>query len=146
MDFRPNVAAVIINNEGKILIGLRTDIPDAWQLPQGGIEKNESKNIAVLREVEEETGLKPDDLEILSSTSEIRYTFPENIEQKMGFRGQCQTFFLLKITNPDRKPVRSDEFCSFEWVDRDEVLKRVVNFKRNSYVEAFRQIFGEQDG
>lgn len=146
MSFRPNVAAIIINNEGKILVGERNDIAGSWQLPQGGVEENEIKTTAVLREIKEETGLKPSDLEILNSTDDICYNFPEDIEKKMGFRGQCQTFFLLKVINAECKPERSDEFSAFEWIDKKEVIKRVVDFKKESYIEAFRQIFGEKDG
>jgi len=146
MNFRPNVAAIIINDEGNILVGERSDIPGSWQLSQGGVEENEIKTTAVLREIEEETGLKPSDLKILKSTDEICYTFPENVGKKMGFKGQCQTFFLIKVINSGCIPEKSDEFSSFEWIDKEEVIKRVVDFKKESYIEAFRQIFGEKDG
>lgn len=146
MSFRPNVAAIIINDEKKILVGERRDIPGSWQLPQGGVDENEIKTKAVLREIEEETGLKPADLEILNSTDEICYAFPESIEKKMGFKGQCQTFFLIKVKNSKCKPERSDEFSSFEWINKKEVIKRVIYFKKESYIEAFRQIFGESYG
>jgi len=96
--------------------------------------------------VQEETGLVASDLKILNSTGEICYTFPEKIKEKMGFTGQCQTFFLIKVTNSDCSPQRSDEFSSFDWIDKKEVIKRVVDFKRESYIKAFRQFFGEIDG
>jgi putative (di)nucleoside polyphosphate hydrolase len=146
MSFRPNVAAIIINDEGNILVGERSDVAGSWQLPQGGVEENENKTTAVLREIEEETGLKPADLEILNSTDDICYTFPEYVEKKMGFKGQCQTFFLIKVKNSECTPEISDEFSSFEWINKEEVIKRVVDFKKESYIEAFRQIFGENDG
>jgi len=146
MNFRLNVAAIIINSEGNILVGERSDIAGSWQLPQGGVEENEIKTTAILREIEEETGLKSADLKILNSTNEICYTFPENVGNKMGFKGQCQTFFLIKVINSGCTPKRSDEFSSFEWIDRKEIIKRVVDFKKESYIEAFRQIFGEKDG
>lgn len=146
MDFRPNVAAAIINDRGLILVGQRTDIPGSWQLPQGGVDNGESADEAVLREVEEETGIKPQNLKIIKKSGEIKYIFPDEINKKTGFKGQCQTFFLLKLINPDCEPQVSDEFSSFEWITKDEVLDRIVGFKKNSYIKAFRQIFGDKNG
>ena len=143
MEFRPNVAAVIVNDENQILVGKRIDIPDSWQLPQGGVNQNESEDEAVLREVEEETGIKAQMLKIIRKTGKISYNFPENIKKKMGFKGQCQTFFLLELTDRNCIPQSSDEFSSFEWITKEEVLNRIVEFKKNSYEEAFRQIFGD---
>ncbi len=143
MEFRPNAAAVIINDRGLILVGQRADIPGSWQLPQGGIDQNENAEKAILREVEEETGIRPQALRIIKKTSEICYNFPAHIEKKMGFKGQCQIFFLLELIDSDCVPESSDEFSSFEWITKEETLNRIVEFKKNSYAEAFRQIFGD---
>jgi putative (di)nucleoside polyphosphate hydrolase len=143
MDFRPNVAAIIINDENKILVGQRSDIPGSWQLPQGGIDGGENAEEAVIREIKEETGIMSHKIEIIRKSDEICYTFPDGIDKKMGFKGQRQIFFLIKLTDPDCKPEASDEFSSFEWVTKDVVLNRIVGFKKNSYMKAFRQIFGD---
>ncbi|HSW60494.1 MAG TPA: NUDIX domain-containing protein [bacterium] len=146
MNFRKNAAAVIVDDNGLILVGKRTDVPDAWQLPQGGIDKDENEQDAVLREVFEETGIEPVFLEIMKKTGTVRYLFPPEIRNEMRFDGQEQIFFLIRIKGSGWELVRSNEFSDFEWIDRSEVVKRAVEFKKNSYIEAFRQLFGVKDG
>ena len=58
-EYRPNVAALIINKDGCLLVCERLLNPGAWQFPQGGVNEGESLEAAILREVEEEIGLKP---------------------------------------------------------------------------------------
>jgi putative (di)nucleoside polyphosphate hydrolase len=146
MNFRKNAAAVIVDDNGLILVGKRTDVPDAWQLPQGGIDKDENEQDAVLREVFEETGIEPVFLEIIKKTGTVRYLFPPEIRNEMRFDGQEQIFFLIRIKGSGWELVRSNEFSDFEWIDRSEVVKRAVEFKKNSYIEAFRQLFGVKNG
>ncbi|HNW15887.1 MAG TPA: NUDIX domain-containing protein [bacterium] len=146
MNFRKNVAAVIVDDKGLILVGKRTDVADAWQLPQGGVDKDENEQYAVLREVFEETGIQPHFLNVVKKTSVIRYLFPPEIRKGMKFDGQEQIYFLIKIVGPGWSLERSDEFFDFEWLDQNEVVKRAVEFKKNSYIEAFRQLFGVKDG
>ncbi len=146
MNFRKNVAAVIVDDKGLILVGKRTDVADAWQLPQGGVDKDENEQCAVLREVFEETGIQPHFLNVVKKTSVIRYLFPPEIRKGVKFDGQEQIYFLIKIVGPGWSLERSDEFSDFEWLDQNEVVKRAVEFKKNSYIEAFRQLFGVKDG
>ncbi len=146
MNFRKNVAAVIVDDKGLILVGKRTDVADAWQLPQGGADCNENEQDAVLREVLEETGIQAQFLNVVKKTSVIRYLFPPEIRKGMKFDGQEQIYFLIKIVGPGWSLERSDEFSDFEWLDQNEVVKRAVEFKKNSYIEAFRQLFGVKDG
>ncbi|MGI6393750.1 MAG: NUDIX domain-containing protein [bacterium] len=146
MSFRKNVAAVILNSSELILVGKRTDVANSWQLPQGGVNEKESEENAVLREIEEETGIERSFLKIISKTTPVTYSFPPDIEKKMGFSGQIQNYFLLKIQGEGWSLRKSTEFSDFEWVSSKEVLERVVDFKKDSYVEAFRQLFGEING
>lgn len=146
MNFRKNAAAVIVDDNGLILVGRRTDVTDAWQLPQGGIDKDENEQDAVLREVFEETGIQSQFLKVVKKTSAIRYLFPPEIKKNMKFDGQEQIYFLIRIKGSGWELVRSDEFSDFEWIDRSEVVKRAVEFKKNSYIEAFRQLFGVKNG
>ena len=52
--YRPNVAALIVNPVGNLLICERWTIPGAWQFPQGGVDSGESLEQALYREVREE--------------------------------------------------------------------------------------------
>ena len=40
--YRPNVAAIIVNGDGNLLICERSNVPGAWQFPQGGVDDGES--------------------------------------------------------------------------------------------------------
>lgn len=64
MKYQPNVAAILRNSAGRIFVGERLTIPDAWQFPQGGIDPGESPEVAIRRELWEEIGVQPEDYRI----------------------------------------------------------------------------------
>ena len=56
-EYRKCVGMIIINHNNEILVGRRIDHPSGyWQMPQGGIDKNEIPEEAVWREMMEEIG------------------------------------------------------------------------------------------
>jgi putative (di)nucleoside polyphosphate hydrolase len=139
-NYRENVAAIIINKDKKVLMCEHVWIDNAWQLPQGGVDKGESKEEALLRELEEELGTNK--FKIISKMDEsLVYKFPYYLREKYDSEGQRQTFFLVLFTGEDSE-LRFDnqekpEFQSFEWVDWDVPPKRVIYFKKLSYLAAF---------
>ncbi|MBM3256724.1 MAG: NUDIX domain-containing protein [Candidatus Liptonbacteria bacterium] len=60
---RDIVGAVIISKDGKVFLAKKTPktggiySDDCWHVPGGGIEQGESKEVALVREVNEETGI-----------------------------------------------------------------------------------------
>ena len=138
-NYRENVAAIIINKDKKILMCEHIWIDNAWQFPQGGIEEGESKEQAILRELEEEIGTKK--LKILGEMNEkLKYQFPFYLKEKYNFDGQIQTFFLLYFYGDDSE-IKFDkqekpEFKAFEWVKYNEPPLRVIYFKKISYLKA----------
>ena len=64
--YRPNVAAIILSPKYplvcELFIASRTDIRNAWQFPQGGIDKSESPKEALFRELKEEIGTNQVDI------------------------------------------------------------------------------------
>ncbi len=142
--FRPNVAAVILSSkypyECKFFLGLRSDINNVWQFPQGGIDEGESPKEALLRELEEEIGTN--DVEILKKYPEwISYEFPDKIAKKMyPYDGQIQTYFLVRLKDDTKinLETKHPEFVDYKFVERKELFSNVNYFKLAVYKKVLR--------
>jgi len=116
----------------------RSDVPGAWQLPQGGLEPGEEPLDAVMREIEEETGIEPRLLDPV--TQEYRlltYELPEAYRSGKTGRGQTQYWFLFKYsgTDEDIRPDRSREFSQWKWTSMEKLVSEVVEFRKPVYEE-----------
>ena len=59
LPLRLGVGAIVLNKKNLVFVGKRKDNPiDKWQMPQGGVNKNESLQNAMKRELYEETSIK----------------------------------------------------------------------------------------
>ena len=94
--YRPNVAAILQRADGRVLIGQRSDFPESWQLPQGGVDEGETAKDALRREVLEEVGIGPDEYTVAEQTGPHRYDFPFG-QDRRGFHGQEQFYFLCLL-------------------------------------------------
>lgn len=145
--FRANVGIILTDGDGRVLIGGRVG-QAGWQFPQGGIAPDESTEEAMFRELNEEIGFEPHDVEPLGSTRDwLRYRLPERFirrEREPLCIGQKQRWFLLKLlADPER--VRFDtthapEFDRCRWVDYWRPVKEVIYFKRRVYVQALTEL------
>jgi len=145
-NYRPNVAGILQRPDGKILIAERSDIAGAWQFPQGGVDKGEDFEAALLREMEEEISVRPTEYEVVERRDGYRYTFPGGIVKRGKFHGQEQTYFLCRLIG-DESVIDLDteerEFSDFKWIEPDEFdLGWVPDFKREVYVRVMRDFFG----
>jgi putative (di)nucleoside polyphosphate hydrolase len=141
--FRSNVAIVISNGHGKLFWAKRLG-QNAWQFPQGGVDKDESVEEALYRELYEEVGLESGDVKIIQRTKKwLRYHIPAQMQRKHSKPlciGQKQKWFYLELTGETSK-VRFDttgtpEFDGWEWVNYWYPINSVVSFKRNVYRNA----------
>jgi len=146
--FRPNVCIVLTNGLGQVLWARRVGGRDAWQFPQGGIEGRESVEDALYRELFEEVGLEARSVEILARTRDwLRYRLPKRMRRhnsSPGFIGQKQKWFLLRMLHGDEL-VRVDgaekpEFDHWRWVSYWYPLSQVVDFKRDVYRRALKEL------
>jgi len=140
--FRANVAMVIINAEGRVFWGKRCR-QGSWQFPQGGINEGETALAAMYRELHEEVGLYPQDVEVISATDRwFKYRLPGRVlgQKNINCIGQKQKWFLLKLrTSPDCIDLNatiSPEFETFTWVSHWVAMREVVGFKRRVYAQA----------
>jgi putative (di)nucleoside polyphosphate hydrolase len=145
--FRPNVGIILTNSRGQLLWARRVGGQDAWQFPQGGIKQNESAEQALYRELEEEVGLRPADVEILGVTRGwLRYRLPSRYvrQQQPVCIGQKQKWFLLRFLGSDEQinPTlnTTPEFDHWRWVSYWYPVNNVVAFKRDVYRRALREL------
>ena len=134
--FRAGVGAIILGKKGKILAFERRDIPGAWQLPQGGLDEDESPLEAVKREIYEETGISVKDLELLSNEPcLLAYELPPEARSKKTGRGQVQYWFLFRFTGQEETITLGDkkEFNAWKWTSMKKLTKKVVSFKQPVY-------------
>lgn len=145
--YRPNVGIILTNREGKLLLARRLG-QHAWQFPQGGIQRNESAEQALFRELFEEVGLQPTDVAIIASTRDwLRYRLPKRYirhGKKPLCIGQKQRWFLLRLLSEDSQVCldASDhpEFDDWRWVSYWEPLEEIVFFKRRVYELALKEL------
>ena len=141
LPYRPCVGIVLANARGEVFSGQRIDAQiDAWQMPQGGIDPGETAQEAALRELHEETGVTPDLVTIEAETPDwVRYDLPVELVPKVWkgrFRGQEQRWFLMRFLGQDAQIVietAHPEFSCWRWIPADEVVDRIVPFKRAVY-------------
>ena len=139
LPLRVGVGAIVLNNENKIFVGKRKDNPvDKWQMPQGGVDKNENLVTAMKRELYEETSIK--NIKILKELDEwFEYELPKNllgIIWKGRFRGQKQKWFIVKFVGKENEinlKTKHPEFIEWKWIKMDELPKVIVDFKKNVY-------------
>jgi putative (di)nucleoside polyphosphate hydrolase len=142
--YRLNVAAILRNGAGKILIGERLDRSGAWQFPQGGVDEGETLAEALIRELREEISLGPSAYQILTSRGPYYYLFGGGKVVK-GFHGKEQYYFLADFTgDADRINVETEhpEFRSVRWVDpADFDIDWLPKMKREVYRAVFLDFF-----
>lgn len=132
--FRAGTVAVVWRGTEEILAFERVSPRGAWQLPQGGLHRGESVIDGVWRELREETGLGPTDVELRSEHPDwMIYEIP--VELRRDHRlGQAQRWFHFEVIDPSTEP-RPDqrEFISWAWLSPVDLIAGVVDFKRAVY-------------
>jgi len=139
LPLRKGVGIVLVNSENKVFVAKRIDNPkNFWQMPQGGVDKDEDLLTAAFRELKEETSIEKVEL-IKEIDGKTTYELPDNllgIIWKGKYRGQEQKWFLMRFKGKDSeinlKTLRP-EFLEWKWVELDKITNTVVNFKLNVY-------------
>jgi putative (di)nucleoside polyphosphate hydrolase len=134
--FRAGVGAVIANKNGLVLALERSELPGAWQFPQGGWETNETPEESLFREVEEETGLTRARLELADRYPEpLAYELPPEWRSTKTGMGQVQHWFLLRLRDNDMDVVLPEdgEFRAWTWMPMGQIIRKTAPFRRPLY-------------
>lgn len=147
--FRANIGIVVANDRGKLLWCRRVGHEEAWQFPQGGMNFRESLRGALFRELEEELGLKEEDVEIIHQIRHwIYYRLPQKYvrhDSKPLCIGQKQKWFLLRLVS-DESAIELDkanhpEFVAWKWVDFWHPPEHIIKFKQHVYREVLKHFY-----
>ena len=139
LPLRLGVGIVLLNSENKIFVGKRIDNPvNSWQMPQGGVDKNENLLNAAFRELREETGVKNVKL-IKEIDTWLTYDLPKNLLGKLWngkYGGQRQRWFVMRFIGKDEEvniKTKNAEFKEWKWIAVDQLTNVAVDFKLQIY-------------
>ena len=141
LPLRIGVGIILLNSENKVFVGKRIDnAKNFWQMPQGGVEKNEKYFDAAKRELEEETGIRS--IKLIKEIDEwLEYNLPQNLLGKIWkgkYKGQKQRWFIMKFTGKNNEiniKTKNPEFIKWKWIELESITDVVVSFKLDVYKE-----------
>ena len=127
--YRTSVKALIKHSEGKILLSKEEN--GMWELLGGGLDHGETPQTGLVREVQEETGLKVHSIAIQPS---YYVTFP--VVERNYYA--ANVIFEAKIDSLDFTP--SDECIALEYFSSEEILERAKTFRPKKLLSCFIKI------
>jgi putative (di)nucleoside polyphosphate hydrolase len=146
LPYRPAAGVMLLNRDGKVWVGQRLDSTlEAWQMPQGGLDPGEEAEDGAMRELEEETGIARDKVEILArAPGQLLYDLPGDLIGKVWkgkWRGQSQTWFLVRFLGEDKDvnlATKEPEFRAWKWAAPQELPELIVPFKKGLYRDVLK--------
>lgn len=133
--YRNSGVGFIINKNNEILLvnrKMQANEPDRsehWQLPQGGIENNESDDEGTLREMREEVGLSK--LRIVAKVPRCDlYTWNKSTRLIRPYKGQIRSLYLLQQTEDEPVVVDGRELNGYKWVNKHHVVELAHPLRR----------------
>jgi len=146
LPLRNGVGIVVLNKNNQVFVAKRIDnSKNFWQMPQGGVNKNEDYLAAAYRELEEETSIKNVDL-VKELDGLISYDLPKHllgVIWKGKYRGQEQKWFVVRFLGNDNEiniNTNHPEFCDWKWVELEKITDLVVDFKLHVYEDVKKKV------
>ena len=146
LPLRSGVGIVLINKNNQVFVAKRIDNPkNFWQMPQGGVDKDENYYDAALRELKEETSIVSVEL-IQEIERKLTYILPDEligIIWKGKFKGQIQKWFIVRFIGNESEiniNTKKPEFLDWKWIGLEDLTKIAVDFKLNVYTNLKQEI------
>ena len=147
LHYRPCVGLMVVNRQRKIFTAQRLGFSsEAWQMPQGGIEDGEDALTAAYRELQEETSIDREKVQVLATSKDwLRYELPADLKPKLWnglYKGQTQKWFLMRFLGTDSDvnlKTSVPEFSSWRWSSKNQLVKSIVSFKKQLYCDVLRE-------
>ena len=146
LPLRTGVGIVLLNSNNQIFVGKRIDNPvNLWQMPQGGVDKDENFFQAACRELKEETGVINVKL-IKEIDNFLTYNLPKNLLGKIWkgkYRGQKQKWFVMRFIGKEEEiniKTKKPEFKEWKWIEINQLTSVVVKFKLDVYKKIFEEL------
>jgi len=146
LPLRSGVGIVVLNKNNQVFVARRIDnSKNFWQMPQGGVDKNEDYLAAAYRELKEETSIKDVDL-VGELDGLISYELPKHllgVIWKGKYRGQEQKWFVVRFLGNDSEiniNTSHPEFCEWKWVELENITDLVVYFKLHVYEDVKKKV------
>jgi 8-oxo-dGTP pyrophosphatase MutT (NUDIX family) len=125
---RTSRAYVIIEHKAEFLVIKNLFGRKQWHLPGGGVKKDESAKLAVIRETWEEVGLQLEPKELTEIASGTWKT------DKLGF---SYTIFHVKLSEqPDDLDIQKPEVLDAAWLTKAEITKNTPLEIKSALAEA----------
>ena len=113
------VAAIIKNGEGKILItqrNLKKSQGGLWEFPGGKIEKGETREEAIIREIKEELTIE---INVESYLGEKVFEYPEKSINLIALNCRVKSGNIYLTVHEEARWVEKEELNSFEFAPAD---------------------------
>lgn len=145
--YRPVVMCLIQATDSERFLFIRpTAKPQAWMLPQEGIEPDESVEQAAVRGLKAELGIAENQLHFRRSKWLRREIIPEQKGERdipyslFGMRGKAYYGALIKLSAATAVKLNEAEVAGHEWLEFDQIAVRMrTNSERKQ--KLIRQVF-----
>ena len=144
-DFRKGIGIFLINEKKQLWVGKRIDFRnDYWQMPQGGIDNNETPRQAMIRELSEEVGIKKNYEILMELEGWLSYSLPSSLKKIVWngrYAGQIQKWFACRFFGEDDEfdlETHKPEFEDWKWIKPEDAMKSVVPFKKILYRDVLK--------